>query len=170
MSKATKVIVHLFVFIIATLVLAPSLPARAQTEGRRVIKADLTGIITIQQEDGITYTIDYEGTLRTGLFREQIVIDIIHAGVIRETGESVVITSRRVGVFQREGNRVLFDATGEFTLERENGSRIQICFTGSGLIQQNGRNIVIDIIDAGVVEATGENVHIHTTGVGTRTK
>jgi hypothetical protein len=123
-------------------------------------------VITIQQEDGTTYTIDYEGRLRAGLFREQIVIDIIHAGVIRETGETVDISSRRVGVFRRAGNQVLFDATGELTLERENGSHIQMSFNGSGIIRQNGRNIVIDIIDAGVVDTSGENVLIHTKGAG----
>lgn len=164
MKKVTKKIIYLFGLIITAFILTA--PALAMPEQGRVLKTNPAGVITIQQEDGTTYTIDYEGTLRAGLFREQIVIDITHAGVIRETGESVVITSRRAGVYQRQGNQVLFDATGELTLERENGSRIQICFTGSGVIRQNGRNIVIDIIDAGVVDATGENVQIHTTGVG----
>lgn len=165
MKKVTRKIVYLFGLIITAFILTA--PALAMPEQGQVLKANLAGVITIQQEGGTTHTIDYEGTLRAGLFREQIVIDIIHAGVIRETGESVVINSRRVGVYQREGNRLLFDACGEITLERENGSSVVYDPTGCfGVIQQNGRNIVIDIIDAGIVQDSGENVLIHTTGAG----
>ena len=162
---AGRNVLYLFVLIITAF--AVTSPVTAMPERGRVLQANLTGVSTVQQEDGATYTIDYEGTLRAGLFREQIVLDITQAGVIRETGESVVITNRRVGVFQREGNRILFDTCGQIRLERENGSSVVFDPTGCfGVIQQNGRNIVIDIIDAGVVDATGENVLIHTTGAG----
>ncbi len=165
MKKVTKKIIYLLGLIMTAFILTG--PALAMPQQGQVLKSNLAGVIAIEYEDGTTHTIDYEGTLQAGLFRKQIVIDIIHAGVIRETGESVVINSRRAGVYQRQGNRLVFGGGGAITLERENGSSVVFDPTGCfGVIQQNGRNIVIDIIDAGVVQDSGENVLIHTTGAG----
>lgn len=164
MPKLTKPILHLFLITLAGLLLTT--PALAQREEGRVLNADLSGVITMQQEDGSTGTIDYGGELEVGVRGKQIVIDIIHAGVVRETGEPVSIHATSVGVYQREGNQIRFTATGLYTLEREDGSRIVIDITAAGIIQQRGRNIVIDIIHAGVVQGSGENIRIHITGAG----
>jgi len=162
--KREKVAISLIVLVVLSL--AVTMPALAQVEGGRVMKADLSGVITVQREDGTTQTIDYEGTLRAGFYRKRIVIDIIDAGVIRETGEPVTVTSREVGTFQREGNRIRFNTAGTFSLERESGGRIVIDIIDAGIVTQSGRNIVIDIIHAGVVQGTGENVRIRTSGTG----
>ena len=164
MRERKKVAISLIVLVVLSL--AVTAPALAQVEGGRVIQADLSGVITVQREDGTTQTIDYEGALRAGFYRKRIVIDIIDAGVIRETGESVTITSREAGTFQREGNRIRFNTAGTFTLERESGRPIVIDIIDAGIITQSGRNIVIDIIHAGVVQETGENVRMHTSGAG----
>lgn len=164
MSKGTRTTAKLFLLIVASFLLAQ--PVLAEPERGRVLGAELTGVLTIQREDGTTHAVDYEGTLRAGLHREQIVIDIIHAGVIRDTGEAVAITSTTVGVFQRMGNQFHFDTAGLFALERQDGSQIVIDITAAGVIQKSGRNIVIDIIHAGIVQDTGENVRLHLTGAG----
>jgi len=164
MSKGTRTTAKLFLLIVASFLLAQ--PVLAEPEKGRVLGAELTGVITMQREDGTTRTVDYEGALRAGLHREQIVIDIIHAGVIRETGEPATITSTTAGVFQRMGNRFHFDTGGELSIELEDGGLTLIDITGEGIIRQEGRNIVIDIIHAGIVQGTGENVRIHLTGSG----
>ena len=164
MLKRTRTTVKLLLLIVASFLLAQ--PVLAQTERGRVLGAELTGVLTMQREDGTTRTVDYEGTLRVGLHREQIVIDIIHAGVIRATGEPLAITSTTAGVYQRIGNRFHFDTAGELSIELEDGGLTLIDITGEGIIRQEGRNIVIDIIHAGIVQGTGENVRIHLTGAG----
>ena len=167
MSQAIKTVLKVFVLlIIAALTLTT--PAQAQSDAGRVIEADLTGVITMQAEDGTTHTIDYDGALTVGLRGDRIGIEITGAGVVRETAESVAFHTISTGVYQSEGTQIRFSASGEFTLEWEDGKRIAICPTGYGIIQQRGQHIVIDIIDAGVVEESGENVIIHNVGAGTR--
>lgn len=164
MSKVSKIVLNLLFLIVATLVLTA--PARAQAERGRVVSANLSGAIAVQQEDGTTQTVDYEGRMRARLHGERIVIDIIHAGVIRETGESVTIIGTSVGVFHRARNEIGFNTAGSLALERENGSRTVVDIAGAGIIRRNGRNIVIDITAAGVVQGSDESVRIDITGAG----
>ena len=164
MSKVSRIVLNLLFLIVAMLVLTA--PALAQRERGRVVNANLSGVIAIQQEDGTTQTVDYEGRMRARLHDGRIVIDIIHAGVIRETGQSVAITGTSVGVFQRESNEIGFNTAGSLALERDNGSRIVIDITSAGIIRRNGRNIVIDITGAGVVQGSDEKVRIDVTGAG----
>lgn len=164
MLNRTRITAKLLLLIIALLML--DTPVLVLAEGNHVMNADLAGVSTFYRADGTTSIIDYDGTLRVGLYRQRIVTDFVGSGVIRDTGEAVIITSTADGVFKREGNQLRFRTAGPFTLERDNGNQIVIDVIGAGVILRSGHNIVIDVIGAGIVRGSGEYVRIYTVGTG----
>ncbi len=164
MSRTTRTALKVSLLLLVVLTLAS--PALAQQEGGRIITANLTGVVTIQQADGASQTLELEGAMRARFYRGRIVIDHPSAGLIQETGERVTVNSTRAGTYWREGSQLRINTLGQFALEKDDGSRIVIDVISAGVIQQRGRSIVIDIIDAGIVQDSGDRVTIHSSYSG----
>lgn len=168
MLKKRKIIAP-FMILFATLVFL-ALPVSTEArQANRVVRAALEGTMTLQREDGSIFIIDNTATMWVGYRGRQIVIDVIHAGVVQETGEQVDIRLTAVGNWQRNGNQIEGDLAGLLTVTRANGnqitidmtasyvvtrlsdSTIQLTINGNGVVQGSGENIVIDVIGAGVI-------------------
>ena len=168
MFKLRKITVPFLILLATALSLVLPSSAHAQ-EANGIIKVALSDTMTFQREDGSVYTIDNTGTMRAGYSGQQIVIDVIHAGVVRETGEQVDVHLTAVGDWQRIGNHVEGDLFGQIIITRAGGNQVEIDITasyavsrlpesvirlvinGDGVVQGSGENIVIDVIGAGVI-------------------
>ena len=168
MYKIRKIITPFMILLATAIFLA--LPATTEArQANGVVKAALEGTMIFQREDGSVFTIDNIGTMRAGYSGRQIVIDVIHAGVVRETGEQVDVHLTAVGDWQRNGNHVEGDLFGQIIITRAGGNQVEIDITasyvvsrlpesviglvinGDGVVQGSGENIVIDVIHAGVI-------------------
>lgn len=157
---------------LAAVVLFLALPVLVQAQGRgRIIQVDITGTTTVQREDGSVHTIDLNGQMTVGVRGRQIVIDVIHAGVVRETGEQVNVQLTMAGGLQRAGRQVRFNANGLFTLVRADGSRLLADITGDGVItRQRARALGMELAGAGIVRGSGENIVIDVIHAGVISK
>ena len=165
--SAQKLALSLAILLIAAFFLAmPSLAHAA--ENGQLFRLNITETITVQREDGSIFTVDSTGNMNIGYRGRQIVIDVISAGVVRETDEQVDINILGIGTWQLDGNQVQFGLSGPLIVRRGNGNNIVIdvisagvvsrqsdavfefAFSGEGAVRGSGENIVIDVIGAGV--------------------
>jgi hypothetical protein len=169
MLKTQKPFLIYLILFIAFLLLGHPTVARAEGNGR-ILKSNLTGEMVVQREDGTNLTVDYSAVMISGIRGQQIVINVIGAGVVRETGEQIVIDVIDAGIVQREGNQAQFNTSGLFIFERENGNRVSIDITSVGVLRVQGQAVELTFSSSGVVRGSSENIVINVIGAGIRSR
>ncbi len=165
--KSKKILLCLSLLLIIAVFLAVPGLAQADWTGRTVT-ADISGTMVVQRGDGSVLTIDHDGQLLVGYRGQQIVIDVIGAGILRENGEQVNFNLANTGTITgREDDRVYFDASGTLLIDRADGSQIVIDVISAGIVlKQPGRIIGIGIHGDGIVRGSGENIVIDVISAG----
>jgi len=157
------------ILLVATLMLTTPGTATALDSGR-VVKANLSGEIIVERQDNSQTIITYEDTLLALQNGNNIVIDVIGAGIVAGTGEEVGFEFASAGQVSRQGTQLHLDTTGLFTIQWADGSQSLVDVISTGFIQQQGQDIVINLVSAGVIVGSGENIVIDVIDAGVLTK